>query len=151
MNEGFVTYELAVKLREKGFREKCLAYYDVEDNVGLLYNTQYTDEALPCQYTDLLQSHNTGEAETQPDDSGNCVDAPTISQVMRWLRKKKIIISIFPHPCGWQADIYKDVHEYYDSEAECYLMHYYKEKTEISHSYNWLEIYCIQYVLDNLI
>lgn len=91
MNEEFVPFELAKKLKEKGFKEKCLAYYDVEDNVGLLYNTQYTDEALPCQYTDLLQCHNTGEAETQPDDSGFCVDAPTISQVLKWLREEKNI------------------------------------------------------------
>lgn len=84
----FVDFNLAKKLDEKGFREKCLAYYDVEDNVGLLYNTQYTDEALPCQYTDLLQCHNTGEAESQIDDSGFCIDAPTIPQVLDWLRKE---------------------------------------------------------------
>ena len=96
MNEEFVSFDLAKKLKEKGFKQKCLAYYDVEDNVGLLYNTQYTDEALPCQYTDLLQCHNTGEAETQPDDSGFCVDAPTISQVLKWLRKDKKI-NIYPH------------------------------------------------------
>ena len=85
----FVTFEIALKLKEKGFMERCLAYYDVDDNVGLLYNTQYTDEILPCQYEDLLQCHNTEEAETQSDDSGTCVDAPTISQVMKWLRKEK--------------------------------------------------------------
>lgn len=104
MNEDFVTFDLAKKLKEKGFKEKCLAYYDVEDNVGLLYNTQYSDEALPCQYTDLLQCHNTGEAETQPDDSENCVDAPTISQVLKWLREeKKIHIGISPQ---WQYTVY---------------------------------------------
>lgn len=93
--EDFVPFEFAKKLKEKGFEEKCLTYYDVEDNVGLLYNTQYTDEALPCQYTDLLQCHNTGEAETQPDDSEDCVDAPTISQALKWLREeKKIHIAI---------------------------------------------------------
>ena len=76
--EDFISFNLAKKLKEKGFRKKCLTYYDVEDNVGLLYNTQYTNEATPCQYTDLLQCHNTGEAESQIDDSGFCIDAPTI-------------------------------------------------------------------------
>lgn len=85
----FVSFDLAKKLKEKGFREKCLAYYDVEDNVGLLFNTLYTDEVTPCQYTDLLQCHNTGEAESQIDDSDFCIDAPTISQVLEWLRKEK--------------------------------------------------------------
>lgn len=95
MHEDFVPYELAVKLKEKGFKEKCLAYYDIDDNVGLLHNTQYGDEYSPYQYTDLLQSHNTDPIVVQPDDSENCCDAPTISQVLKWLREeKKLHISI---------------------------------------------------------
>lgn len=100
MNEDFAPYALAVKLKEKGFKEKCIAYYDVNDNVELLYNTQYTDYMLPCQYTDLLQSHNTGEAEKQPDDSEYCADAPTISQVLKWMRENySLHISTKPYPC----------------------------------------------------
>ena len=93
--EDFVSYELAVKLKEKGFKEKCLAYYDIDDNVGLLHNTQYGDEYSPYQYTDLLQSHNTDTTVVQPDDSENCCDAPTISQVLKWLREEKIYVE----PC----------------------------------------------------
>ena len=89
MNE-FVTFDIANILNEKGFREKCLAYYDVLDNVGILYNTQYTDDFSPCQYTDLLFSHNSGEGK-QTDDSEYCVDAPTISQVLNWLLTEKDI------------------------------------------------------------
>ena len=85
-----VSFEIAKKLKEKGFREKCLTYYDVDDNVGLLYNTEYSIDGLPYQYTDLLASHNTGEGR-QLDDSDNCVDAPTISQVLKWLRAEKNI------------------------------------------------------------
>ena len=88
--EDFVPFKLAVKLKENGFKEKCIAYYDVLDNVGILYNTQYTDDLLPCQYTDLLFSHNSGEGK-QVDDSKYCVDAPTITQVLKWLRDKKNI------------------------------------------------------------
>ena len=89
MNE-FVTFDIAKILNEKGFREKCLVYYDVLDNVGLQYNTQYTDDFLPCQYTDLLFSHNSGEGK-QTDDSEYCVDAPTIYQVLNWLLTEKDI------------------------------------------------------------
>ena len=91
MNEDFVPFELAVKLKEKGFREKCLTFYDVEDNVGLLYNTQYFDEFSPCQYTDLLASFNSGDGEAHLDHSDNCIDAPTISQVLKWLREEENI------------------------------------------------------------
>lgn len=87
--EDFVSFEIAKKLKEKGFVEKCLAYYDVEDNVGILFNTQYTYDIFPCQYTDLLQSHNTGTATKQQDDSEYCIDCPTISQVLKWFRKEK--------------------------------------------------------------
>lgn len=81
-----VNIKIAKKLKEKGFKEKCLTYYDVIDNVGLLYNTQYTNDLSPCQYTDLLQSHNTDVSAYQSDDSEYCVDAPTIAQVLKWLR-----------------------------------------------------------------
>ena len=111
--EDFVPYELALKLKEKGFREKCLAYYDVEDNVGLLYNTQYSDDLCPCQYTDLLVSYNSGDIVSNLDDSGNCIDAPTISQVLKWLKKEKqIVFGIGPmqemdcNYLGWCITIY---------------------------------------------
>lgn len=150
MNEDFVPFELAVKLKDKGFKEKCLAYYDVEDNVGLLYNTQYTNEVLPCQYTDLLQCHNIGEAESLIDDSGFCIDAPTISQVLKWLREeKKIYIVIAVNPTlstkdkiAYYYQVYSNSNgvtsDYYESE-ECYAQ--------------WEDcaIDSIKYVLDNLI
>lgn len=89
--EDFVSFELAQRLKEKGFADKCLTYYDVKDNVGILFNTQYTDDISPCQYTDLLQSHNNGTATKQQDDSEYCIDCPTISQVLKWLREEKKI------------------------------------------------------------
>lgn len=123
--EDFVPFELAVKLNEKGFRKKCLAYYDVEDNVGLLYNTQYTNEAIPCQYTDLLQCHNTGEAESQIDDSDFCIDAPTISQVLDWLRKEKklhiIISASYDESYWWEVrDFNRKISFFSDEDFDTY-------------------------------
>ena len=92
--EEFVPFDIAITLNEIGFKEKCLAYYDVLDNVGLLYNTYYADDISPCQYTELLLSHNSGDGR-QADDSEYCVDAPTISQVVNWLlTEKDIFINI---------------------------------------------------------
>lgn len=137
--EDFVPYELAVKLKEKGFREKCLTYYDVEDNVGLLYNTQYTDCMLPCQYTDLLQSHNTDTTIVQPDDSENCCDAPTISQVLKWLREKKD-----HHICIGYDGVYSyDIVRITDCE--------FKGADDGYASYESAALSCIEYVIDNLI
>lgn len=149
MNEDFVSFEIAKKLKEKGFKEKCLAYYDIDDNVGLLYNTQYSDEYSPCQYTDLLQSHNTDTTVAQPDDSENCCDAPTISQVLKWLRKEKLIlIGLSPmqeydveETIEWCATVYKA-----DKQGGLSL------KEELYYeSYELAAIAGIKYCLDNLI
>lgn len=141
MNE-FVTFDIAKILNEKGFREKCLAYYDVLDNVGLLYNTQYTDDISPCQYTDLLFSHNSGEGK-QTDDSEYCVDAPTIEQVLTWMRKeKKIHLELVIVVDGeYMCDIYKiDVRP-----LECL------GSTEYFKTYEQAAIAGIEYVIENII
>ena len=39
--EDFVTYELAVKLKEKGFRRPCILYYN-SDKVRTWFNEPYT-------------------------------------------------------------------------------------------------------------
>lgn len=89
--KDFCDCETSIALKELGFREKCFCYYDILDNVGLLYNTEYTCEVLPCQYMDCTKSHNTLD-----DD---CVDAPTLYEVQKWLRdEKNIHIGIM---CGY--------------------------------------------------
>lgn len=141
----FVSFEIAKKLKEKGFREKCLVYYDVEDNVGLLFNTLYTDEVTPCQYTDLLQCHNTGEAESQIDDSDFCIDAPTISQVLDWLRKEfSLHISAKPYLCEelkWMYEVRKF------NTCNCFV----KANCNGFHDAKEAELAGIEYIIDNLI
>lgn len=147
-----VPFEIAKKLKEKGFKEKCLAYYDIEDNVGLLYNTQYTNKILPCQYIDLLQSHNSGEAEIQPDDSEECVDAPTISQVLKWLREEKKI-DVLPQRGHISIDKnskvtrYYNVNIYFERSFACTL-----DNDEQDYStYEQAAFAGIKHILDNLI
>ena len=134
-----VSFEIAKKLKEKGFREKCLTYYDVDDNVGLLYNTQYTDETFPCQYTDLLISHNAGEGR-QLDNSDNCVDAPTISQVLKWLREEK---KLFVKICYYEYGYYYEVIDIATAYVKVVSIEY--------NSYEHAALAGIEYVLDNLI
>ena len=134
-----VSFEIAKKLKEKGFKEKCLAYYDIDDNVGLLYNTQYNDECSPCQYADLLQSHNTDTTVAQPDDSENCCDAPTISQVLKWLRVEKKI-----HICIDYDGLYSyDIIDIIDCE--------FREAKYGYESYELAALAGIEYVIDKLI
>lgn len=139
--EDFVSFELAQRLKEKGFADKCLTYYDVKDNVGILFNTQYTDNISPCQYTDLLQSHNNGTATKQQDDSEYCIDCPTISQVLKWLREEKEFM-VFP--------VYStNTSRWYCSIVNADSLDTYK--LSLSDSYEEAALAGIEYVLDNLI
>lgn len=147
----FVPFKISKKLKEKGFKEKCLAYYDVDDNVGLLYNMQYTDYTSPCQYTDLLKSHNTDEAVVSLDDSEYCIDAPTISQVLKWLREEKEI-EIVIEPIDTNTVFMggeKYILSIYINRKRYYKIHHDK----IDKYVQWEEaaLAGIEYVLNNLI
>lgn len=102
----FVTFEIAKKLKEKGFKEKCLAHYDC---YRVLSPSTYIEtwDARNCEdldYTFFLRSFNEGLLDT----IGIVYDAPTIAQVLKWLREEKNIhIEIRLFTCGYGFDIYK--------------------------------------------
>ena len=139
--EDFVTYELAVKLREKGFREDCIAYYLTDGE--LLYNR---DQYRGGDYKSLLNSYN-----SLPRNLIGCepIDAPTISQVLKWLREENEIyiniVSYFSYAPKNNVAFafcarYKEGDDWRDVEInESYLTY---EKCALS---------SIEYVLDNLI
>lgn len=71
--EDFVTFEIAKKLKEKGFRKPCILYYN-SDKVRTWFNEP-----------DIAKNF-------MPITLGNDdVLAPTISQVLKWLRNEKDI------------------------------------------------------------
>ena len=93
MNEYFIPYELAVKLKEKGFDVPFYFYYRTDDKY--LHHAMVTK---PLVYCDKI------------DDEVVC--APTISQVLKQLREKySIHISTKPYPCEdgimWMYEIRK--------------------------------------------
>ena len=118
MNEDFAPFELAVKLKEKGFRERVQGYYR-ELKVLSVCNTPMNSNALDNEYS-----------------------APTISQVLKWLREeKKIHIVIdFDGGMGWYYQI-----------ALYGLTTYEKESEHKYNSYEQAALAGIEYVLDNLI
>lgn len=80
MNEDFVSYEIAKKLKEKGFREKCKkhCYPNSQD--------WFTSSMPEC------------------DNFSNYLDIPTISQVLKWLREEKKFY-VVPLICSdWSED-----------------------------------------------
>ena len=86
--KDYCDYETSVALKELEYKEKCVAYYDTEDNVGLLYNTQWAGYEECYQYFDVLESHNTS--------TEYYIDAPTLWEAQKWLREEKgIIVDVF--------------------------------------------------------
>ena len=82
----FVSKDLALKLKEKGFNRPCFGWYYINIPAGraedeLILNTSNTRGVA---YEDLLHSHNEVLAYYSAD---RCVDAPTIEQVLEWLRE----------------------------------------------------------------
>jgi hypothetical protein len=71
MKEQFVPYELALKLKQLGFDESCLAYWD-DDKVFNL-NEEY------LKGTDM---------------DSTWLTAPLFQQAFRWFRKQKFLIDL---------------------------------------------------------
>jgi hypothetical protein len=67
MEKQFVPYDLALKLKEKGFNEKCLGYY--QNNELIITNITFYE----------IEKHNLG------------ILAPLWQQVIDWLRIKYTI------------------------------------------------------------
>ena len=99
--EDFVPFDIAKKLKEKGFREECFARYYCSDKAYFEENSYNpnTESIFYCYNND--------------EDLGRFyIDAPTISQTLKWLRDKFFLhISQKPYPCEdglmWMYEIRK--------------------------------------------
>lgn len=140
-----VNYEIAKKLKDKGFRKECLLHYT---DTGSLFSNSINTYDRPNQeldYRDFQKCFNNG-------NSIGLVDAPTISQVLKWLRdEKKISIEPAIH-CSlkWMCGIYEfsdgitDFTQYSDDGIDdtVYILYDSYEKAVLAG---------IEYVINNLI
>jgi hypothetical protein len=101
MEKEFVTYEQALKLKELGFDEKCLAFY----NGKFLDSTEYDFDSCVSK------------------DIGYCALASLKAQVFKWFRAKGFIICLDSHSANehefyikWSSDksILSDIYEKYE-------------------------------------
>lgn len=125
----FVSFELAKKLKEKGFKEECLCHY-IGDN--LVYNIE-----SPIANNQLWFSHNKFDNIWHRDN----YDVPTIPQVLKWLRdEKKYVVMI----CVTYEGNYYWVTRSLEKEIQ-------KLAKDEYISYEEAALAGIEYVLDNLI
>ena len=145
MTEDFVNFELAKKLKEKGFDEECLSYYTSDYTLYLnkvvLCDDKYF-EVAEIDYEECLRSYNTQKDRLLR----TIVDAPTISQVLKWLREeKKLHIELWTvgkKPIKWCHTITTLNHV---GEKQGW------SSGERGDSYEAAAIAGIEYVIDNLI
>jgi len=78
MNKEFIPYEQALALKELGFDEPCLAYYNKKE---LFSFTQICNEPLKGHYIKM----------------SNRLCTPTFSQAFRWFREKYGLV----HEISW--------------------------------------------------
>ena len=145
MNKDFVSYDLAVKLKKKGFRNKCLAYYLNNDLVFNVCNFR------GAGVENLLTSYNSlSDVDNIYDAYKYMVDAPTIDQVLKWLREEKrlhIEIGI------WDRKYFPAiVHIYIPDEniVHCSQSTFLDDENTFD-SYEEAVLASIEYVLKNLI
>ena len=122
--KDFVPFELAVKLKEKGVDCSCIGHY-------------VNNQLYIAHYLNAFHS-----------DKGESLDAPTISQVLKWLREeKKIHLIVEIADSGWYYTLYPNVRWENDKlKSDKYIMSF-KHKT----SYEEAVLAGIEYILDNLI
>lgn len=129
-----VTFDIAEKLKEKGFREKCLYRYSPYSKT-LQSNQVEINFARKVDCLEFYRCYNVYE--------DNDIDAPTISQVLEWFRGKDIMVEIPPVLCDdgtWTFSFRVQTKKFYDrSMKEDYT------------SYESAALACIEHVLDNLI
>lgn len=136
----FVTSKLAKKLKEKGFKEKCLCHYIGDD---LIYNIE-----SPIANNQLWFCHNQYDNIWHRDN----YDAPTISQVLEWLRKEHHLhLEIVSAAYGYNL-IISDTPDKGADER-----YYSIENDDVPNNcgswdkYEDCVLYGIEYILDNLI
>ena len=84
MNKEFVPYDRALKLKQLGFDEPCLDFYD--DNQELFYNHENKEKI----------------------HIGDSVKAPTFSQAVKWFREKYDLYHNIDKHGYWFFEIKKD-------------------------------------------
>lgn len=121
--DEFVTFEIAKKLRNLGYNTPFFFFYRTDDK--LIHHAIVNN---PLVYGESI------------DDE--VVIAPTISQVLEWLRKKDIMVEIpivLEDDGKWSFSFRIQTKKFYDRSTKDYT------------SYKLAALACIKHILDNYI
>ena len=103
MKEQFVTYEIALKLKELDFNEECFGYFNEKKNL-ILASVSADKKFIPFYYTNLYATKWLGSIFSSKNKKNNICVAPLWQQVIDWFRDEKFInieIIRFPNINKW--------------------------------------------------
>lgn len=149
--EDFVTFELAKKLKEKGFNRMCLYAYCEKGGWNMYKQVHEPITHILRTNGNPFGSFCTGEnwnVEYKTNKNKIRCSAPTISQVFKWLREEKDIDLVI-NPVFFYDDVLGKIREY-----ECRVFALSLNKPEhCGYHGNWEQAVLagIEYVLNNLI
>lgn len=126
MNTDFVDFDLAKKLKEKGYPQRTFGKYTMLDACYIEDGRFYENGCI----TEVERAYT----------------SPTISQVLKWLREdKRIHIIIEISNSGWSYSIYPNIRWENDKLKSDYISSF-----EHKESYEQAVFAGIEYVLNNL-
>ena len=131
MNEDFVPYELAVKLKEKGLNIPFYFFYRTDENGEFIHHALVANPLVYCEKID-----------------DEVVIAPTISQVLKWLREEKkihIMVDI------WKVNVDDIIYKWGYDIVDLTTTKVISCDTQCANAYEQAALAGIEYVLDNLI
>lgn len=133
MEEDLVTYQIALKLKEKGFPQKTFGQYNMQSACYIEDGRFYENGCI----TEVSRSYT----------------APRISEVLKWLREEKQISvekNVGMHPYKRDVCWYCTIVRFSESGVRENLDNF-GETCDVFDSYEQAVLTGIEYVLDNLI
>ena len=85
IEQEFIPYEQALALKELGFDEPCLFWYNLSDNNKLATNAQF-DSYNPVTYTNI-----TIPKRSSYNKELKAITAPLFQQAFKWFRDKYLL------------------------------------------------------------
>ena len=137
MNEDFVSFDIAKKLKEKGF--SCEMPFAMYNEIAAFHLLTTSAPYNVCDSGFKYREYY----DYEDFDEHDCI-APTISQVLKWLRKEKglhiEILHIFSEETLWDFEV-----------AHIGSYERWWNNLELFDTYEQAVLAGIKYVLDNLI
>lgn len=115
----FVSYEIAVQMKELGFDEECFSYYDLRNKPNFFGRDNLMD-------THCVQ-----------------VNRPTYSQCFRWFRKKKYHSGIIPY-----YDYYYFIIKDFNKGPEYNSRHHFESDDLVELSFEEAETECLKKLIE---